>query len=194
MEGLKKGAVFLDRDGTINEEVGYLNDLAKLSLIPGAAEAVRMINESGMKAVVVTNQSGVGRGYFTEDFVKAAHEKIQERLGEKGAHIDAFYFCPHMPPEGGAEGAKACLCRKPETGMFRQAAEDLNIDLGLSYMVGDNLKDILAGQNAGVKTVLVRTGYGTETEKGSFPAGAGPLYIADDLLDAVKWIMRDRRP
>ena len=180
-------AVFLDRDGTINEEVGYLSRLDLLKLIPGTPEAIRLINEAGMITVVVTNQSGVARGYFSEDFVETVHRRINEMLQEQGARIDRFYFCPHHPVYGNGPYKIACSCRKPESGLFLRASEELDIDLARSYVVGDMLKDIDAGKRVGAKGVLVRTGYGrnvTQTDK--------PAYIAEDVLDAVKWILQDR--
>jgi D-glycero-D-manno-heptose 1,7-bisphosphate phosphatase len=142
----KKGpAVFLDRDGTINEEVGYLDRIEKLRLLPGAAAAIRRINQSGMKTVVVTNQSGIARGLFDEAFVALVHAHLQEMLRAEGALIDAFYFCPHHPTGGRGAYLKICGCRKPAPGMLLLAAEELRIDPTRSYMIGDTLKDIEAG-------------------------------------------------
>ena len=138
----KNAAVFLDRDGTINEEVGYLDSIDKLKLFANTAEAIRLINESGMKAVVITNQSGVAKGYFTEEFVRTVHERIQEMLRERGAFIDAFYYCPHHQTEGIGVYLQSCACRKPEAGMLIEASKELDIDLRRSYTVGDMLKDI----------------------------------------------------
>jgi D-glycero-D-manno-heptose 1,7-bisphosphate phosphatase len=137
MQAKKNTAVFLDRDGTINEEVGYLDSIDKLKLFPNAAAAIRIINESGMKAVVMSNQSGIARGYFTEEFVGTVHTHIQKTLRERGAFIDAFYYCPHHPTDGLGAYLKSCSCRKPEAGMLIAASEDLDIDLGKSYTVGD---------------------------------------------------------
>ncbi|MEA2013893.1 MAG: D-glycero-beta-D-manno-heptose 1,7-bisphosphate 7-phosphatase [Thermodesulfobacteriota bacterium] len=184
----KNKAVFLDRDGTINEEVSYLDSLEQLRIFPAAFDAVRMINEAGMKAVVITNQSGVARGLFDEDFVNAAHTRINEMLQKKGSFIDRFYYCPHHPTEGGGVYKTDCDCRKPEPGMILMAAEEMDIDLSKSYMVGDMPKDIEAARAAGVKGILVRTEYG---EKGTY-AGS-PVYVARDILDAVNWIMKDQK-
>jgi D,D-heptose 1,7-bisphosphate phosphatase len=181
-------AVFLDRDGTINEEVGYLKRLEDLKLIPGSSEAIRLINDAGMKTVVVTNQSGIARGFFGEEFVETVHRSLSEMLRREGAFIDRFYYCPHHPTAGKAPYRKACQCRKPEPGMLLQAAQDLNLDLAQSYVVGDMLKDLTVAQRVGAKGILVRTGYGrliTATDK--------PAYIAEDLLQAVKWIIEDLR-
>jgi D,D-heptose 1,7-bisphosphate phosphatase len=218
-EKKRPAAVFLDRDGTINEEVGYLDRMEKLKLIPGAAEAIRLINKSGMKAVVVTNQSGVARGVFDETFVEKTHTHLRGILRADGALIDAFYFCPHHPTEGRVEYLKICDCRKPAPGMLLRAVEELRIDPNHSYMVGDTLKDIEAGARAGAQGILVRTGYGEEAaaqlgpdeelrkngnmmphrvliEKGGVQGEAGiirPAHIAADLREAVAWIMEDRK-
>lgn len=184
----KHAAVFLDRDGTINEEVNYLSRMEQLRLYPQTAEAIRLINAAGMKAVVATNQSGIARGYFTEEFVRSVHDRINELLRDGGARIDGFYVCPHHPVYGNGIYKLDCECRKPKPGLLLQAAAELDIDLARSYMVGDMLKDIEAGKNAGARGVLVRTGYGSNIVRTDMPA-----YIAEDVLEAVQWIMRDRR-
>jgi D,D-heptose 1,7-bisphosphate phosphatase len=193
----KNTAVFLDRDGTINEEVGYLDSIDKLKLFANAAEAIRLINESGMKAVVITNQSGVAKGYFSEEFVRRVHEHIQERLREKGAFIDAFYYCPHHHTEGIGAYLQSCACRKPGAGMLTQASEELTIDLRRSYTVGDMLKDIQVAYAIGAKGILVKTGYGMNTVEKDLTSDSSkicqPSYIAEDILDAVKWIIKDRK-
>lgn len=183
----KCSAVFMDRDGTINEEVSYLSRMEQLRLYPQTYEAIRRINAAKMKAVVVTNQSGIARGYFSEDFVRSVHERINELLRAEGAHIDGFYVCPHHPIYGNGIYKQHCECRKPKPGMLLQAAEEMNIDLTRSYMIGDMLKDIEAGKKAGAKGVLVLTGYGPNIVRTDMPA-----YIAGDILDAVGWIMKDR--
>jgi len=185
-------AVFMDRDGTINEEVGYLDRLEKLVIYPQTFDAVRKINENGMKSVVITNQSGVARGYFTEDLVLEVHRRIQDSLRERGAHIDAFFYCPHHPTEGKAPYRIVCSCRKPEAGILIAAAKDMGINLEQSYMIGDTLKDIEAGAKAGAKGILVRTGYGEEQEKELVCSPVRPSYIADDILEAVEWIIKGR--
>jgi len=129
---MKTEAVFLDRDGTINEEVGYLDSLERLVIYPRAPEAIKILNESRMKVVVVTNQSGVARGYFTEDFVTSVHERMQEVLAKRQAHLDALYYCPHHPEGLGAYRRK-CPCRKPEPGMLFAAAREMDLDLSHSY-------------------------------------------------------------
>jgi D,D-heptose 1,7-bisphosphate phosphatase len=183
----KTSAVFLDRDGTINEEVEYLSRLEDLRIFPLCHEAIGRINKAGMKVIVVTNQSGVARGYFNEDFLHTLHGQINKMLGEGGAHIDRFYYCPHHPTEGKGTYTRDCDCRKPKTGMFLKAAREMGIDLSSSYMIGDHQKDMEAADNAGIKGVLVRTGYGKNAD-----VSEGTVYIASDLLDAVQWILKDR--
>jgi len=183
----KHAAVFLDRDGTINEEVSFLSRMEQLKLFPQTPEAIRLVNAAGMKAVVVTNQSGIARGYFTEAFVRSVHERINELLRAGGARIDGFYVCPHHPVYGNGIYKQDCGCRKPKPGLLLQAAAEMNIDLTRSYMVGDMLKDIEAGKRAGAKGVLVRTGYGLNIVRTDMPA-----FIAEDVLEAVQWILKDR--
>ena len=192
----KNTAVFLDRDGTINEEVGYLDSLNKIKIIPGAYEAIKLINLSGMKTIVITNQAGVARGFFTEESVDAANELIQSDLKKRGAYIDKFYYCPHHPTEGKGRYLQKCNCRKPAPGMILSAAGEFNINLTESYLVGDTFHDIQAAKNAGIKAILVKTGYGTELLDGGGNDQATPEskpdYIAEDILDAVQWILKDR--
>jgi len=185
----KHTAVFMDRDGTINEEVGYLDNLDKLQILPEAFEAVRLVNQNGMKTVVITNQSGIGRGFFDEAFVGRVHEEMRSLFLKEGAVIDSFYYCPHHPTEGMGQYRQVCSCRKPEPGLLLKAAEDLDIDIGKSYMIGDMPKDVEVGQRAGAKGILVQTGYGKVADMGSIH----PDYIAQDILDAVTWIMQDRK-
>jgi histidinol-phosphate phosphatase family protein len=182
-------AVFLDRDGTINEEVGYLDRIDKLRLIPGAAEAIRLLNAAGLKVVVVTNQSGVARGLFTEAFVVEVHRTLAERLERQGARIDRFDYCPHHPTEGSARYRRACPCRKPEPGMLLKAAAALAIDLGRSYVVGDTPRDLETARRVGARGILVRTGYGAEHLETVSAGGTDAAHIADDLLAAVRWIL-----
>ena len=186
-------AVFLDRDGVINEEVGYLDNLDKLKIIPGAYEAIKLINKSGMKAVVITNQAGVAKGLFTEDFVRETNYHLQKILREQEAYINNFYYCPHHPTEGEEPYRRICDCRKPPPGMLVQAARDLNIDLTKSYLVGDRFNDMEAATKAGVKGILVKTGYASELLQDDGPDKAKPEnkpdFIAADILDAVRWIL-----
>ncbi len=180
-------AVFLDRDGTINEEVGYLDSLDRLVIFPAAFDAVRMLNEAGFKVVVVTNQSGVARGFFDEDFVDTVHARMDEIFREKGAIIDRFYYCPHHPTEGIDRYRILCDCRKPAPGMLIKASEELCIDLAGSYVVGDMAKDIILANNVGAGGILVRTGYGNNVDASDIK----PVYVARDILDAANWIIKD---
>lgn len=192
----KNTAIFLDRDGTINDEVGYLDSADKLRIIPAAFEAVRLINASSMKAVVITNQAGVAKGLFTEEFVREINGQIQSAFLAQGALINRFYFCPHHPTEGIDPYRLICDCRKPEPGLLLQAAVDLNIDLARSYVIGDRLRDIETAHRAGAKGVLVMTGYGQDLMQEAGPDRANELnqpdYIAQDILEAVYWILKDR--
>ena len=183
-------AVFLDRDGTLNEEMGYINHIDRFVLIPGAAIAIRSINESDLKAVVVTNQSGMARGYFPKELIDQVHQKMSDLLEEEGAFLNGIYSCTHAPPNKGESGG--CGCRKPKIGLMKQAAQELNLDLEKSYVVGDRFKDVEMARNAGAKAVLVLTGYG----RGEFgflgPARkVEPDFVAEDLAEAVEWILSD---
>lgn len=188
----KVPAVFLDRDGTICEEVGYLARPDQLRLIPGSAEAIAALNRAGILAIVTTNQSGVARGYFTEENVAAVHERLKGLLGEMGAKLDAIYYCPHHAEKGLGQYRVACDCRKPLPGMIRRAATEFDIDLLHSYVVGDKITDIEFGRNAGLRTVLVLSGYGREeSQRLEAEGGAMPDFVANDLREAVSWILND---
>ena len=190
----KNVAVFLDRDGTINEEVGYLANLDKLKIIPTAYEAIKLINSNSMKAVVISNQGGIAKGFFTEEFVNTVNNIILVDLQKKGAIIDKFYYCPHHPEESNGVN---CNCRKPAPGMLLQAARELNIDLTRSYFIGDRFRDMEAARNVGAKGILVKTGYGKDLLQDDGPDKATPEgkpdYIAEDILEAVRWILEDRK-
>ncbi|PKN17939.1 MAG: D,D-heptose 1,7-bisphosphate phosphatase [Deltaproteobacteria bacterium HGW-Deltaproteobacteria-6] len=193
----KSIAIFLDRDGTINEEVGYIENLNKFRIIPAAFEAIRLINLSGLQAVVITNQAAIAKGLITEAFVGQTHELLQTELKQKGAAINAFYYCPHHPTEGSSAYRRICDCRKPAPGLLLQAAREMNIDLSSSYMIGDRYRDMEAAHRAGVKGVLVKTGYGADVLANAgpdeeTPAGK-PEFIAEDILEAVRWILRSRQ-
>jgi D-glycero-D-manno-heptose 1,7-bisphosphate phosphatase len=191
---MMRRAVFLDRDGVLCAEEGYISDARQLRLIHGAVDAIRLFNQNGLAAVVITNQSGVARGYFTEETVAALNRAMHERLEEQGARLDAVYYCPHHP-EGAVDKYRlACDCRKPATGMLRQAAEERNLDLKRSYLVGDKLSDIECAGRAGVKGILVLTGYGAEERKRlDQTPEVHPAFIAADLREAAGWILNDLR-
>lgn len=179
-----KRAVFLDRDGTINIEKEYLYQAEDFEFIPGAAEAIRLLNLAGIMVVVVTNQSGVARGFYTEDDVENLHRHIDRELERYGARVDLWLYCPHHPAGRGSY-ALPCNCRKPLPGMLQEAAARHDIDLEGSTMIGDKLADIEAGMAAGCRTVLVRTGYGADAEQFVGPRTT----ICDDLLSAVKSLL-----
>lgn len=180
-EGWMRRAVFLDRDGTLNVEKDYLYRIDDFEFVAGAEEAVRLFNEAGFMVVVVTNQSGVARGYYTEEDVETLHRHIGSQLERFGARVDAWLYCPHHP-EGRGSYALPCNCRKPLPGMLIEAARRFEIDLDDSIMIGDKVADISAGVAAGCRTVLVRTGYGSEEEQ--MVSAATPVY--DDLLSAAR--------
>jgi D-glycero-D-manno-heptose 1,7-bisphosphate phosphatase len=161
----KRCAVFLDRDGTINVEKDYLHKVEDFEFIPGAPETIKKLKDAGFLVIVVSNQSGVARGYFDEDAVNLLHEHIQDELKGYDTVIDAFYFCPHHPEEGLGAYKVACECRKGAPGMLLKAASEHGINLKNSFMVGDKLADIEAGQRAGCLSVLVMTGYGESVAK-----------------------------
>jgi len=173
-------AVFLDRDGTINLEKEYLYLIEDFDFVPGAPEAIRLLNEAGFFVVVVTNQSGVGRGYYTEEDVELLHRHIARELALCGARVDAWFYCPHHPAGRGSYSL-SCSCRKPLPGMLREAAQRFDIDLVRSVMIGDKLVDIEAGLAAGCRPILVRSGYGA-AEESRIPAG---IAVYDDLLRAA---------
>ena len=158
----KQKAIFLDRDGTINKYVGFLRNIDDFELLPGAAEAVKKINNAGYLAIVATNQPVIARGEVTVPELDRIHEKMETLLGKEGAYLDGLYYCPHHPHKGYAgeipELKIECECRKPKPGMLYQAAADFNIDLAASWMIGDGENDIRAGQAAGVRTVLIGEG------------------------------------
>jgi D-glycero-D-manno-heptose 1,7-bisphosphate phosphatase len=181
-----KPAVFLDRDGVVIEDSHYLGDRDRVRLLPGAAEAVAELNRAGRPVVVVTNQSGVARGLFSEADVHAVHAHLAELLLESGAKIDAFHFCPHHPEADVAAFRVECECRKPKPGMLLRAAAELGLDLAASWLVGDRVTDLEAGAAVGCRTVLVRTGYGVLVNAAALDRDTLNLeLVAADLADAV---------
>lgn len=183
-------AIIMDRDGTVCEEIGYVNHVDRVRLLPRSAEAIRAANEAGFQTVVVTNQAGVARGYFVESLIDEVHDRVRELLADSGARLDGIYYCPHHPEVGAPVYRKACACRKPSPGMLERARDEMGIDLPGSYMIGDSVKDILAGHRAGTTNILVLTGYGQgELEHQSHAWPVQPDYVAADLLTAVAWIL-----
>jgi D-glycero-D-manno-heptose 1,7-bisphosphate phosphatase len=180
---MKKPAVFIDRDGTINEQMGYVNHISRFVVLPGTAEAIRLLNGRRYWVIILSNQSGVGRGYFPEELVEAVHGHLKAVLEAESAVIDGIFYCPHHP------GAR-CDCRKPDVGMIRQACEQFDIDLASSYVVGDRATDLEMAQRFGLKGILVTTGYGRGEIDYVLPRSmVHPAHIAKDLLDAARWIV-----
>jgi D-glycero-D-manno-heptose 1,7-bisphosphate phosphatase len=177
----KNKAVFLDRDGTINVEKGYLHRIEDFDFIPGAPQAIKLLKDAGFLVIVVTNQSGIARGYYSVRSVSLLHRHMDVELARSGVSVDAYYVCPHHPHGTIEKYAKACKCRKPLPGMLLNAAEKFSIDMERSYMIGDKAADVEAGLRAGCRSLLVRTGYGSE-EMPMVPAGV-PSYA--DLLEAA---------
>ena len=172
-------AVFLDRDGTIARDVNYCRRVEDFEILPSVPEAIKLLNENGFKVVVITNQSGIARGYFTEETLAQIHQRMREKLAKHGTKVDAIYYCPHHPGD-------RCECRKPKTALFGRATEELDINLSHSFVIGDTQMDIGAGKTLGCKTVLVTTG----PKKGNDVIDP-PDYIAVNLLDASRWIVNN---
>ena len=180
-------AVFIDRDGTIVEEVGYLNHVSRFRMYPFVAGAIRRLNEARLPVIVITNQSGVGRGYFPESFVQTVHQLMTQQLAAAGAHLEGIYYCPHTPADG-------CDCRKPKLGMLERACREHALDLRRSFVVGDRYLDMDLAQRAGARGILVRTGYG-EGELAWHAAQwpRQPDFVAEDLAGAAEWILRQTK-
>ena len=186
-------AVFIDRDGTLTDEVGYVNHPSRLRLLPRSAEAIRRLNAAAVPAVVVTNQAGIARGYFSQDVLDTVNATLVTRLAEAGARLDGIYVCPHHPTEGEPPYRARCECRKPKPGLLRRAAAELGVDLARSTMIGDKPSDLVPGREVGAATVLVLTGYGCgEWEYHRDRFEVKPDHVADDLLDAVEWALAQR--
>jgi D-glycero-D-manno-heptose 1,7-bisphosphate phosphatase len=183
--------VFLDRDGTLIEEVGYLDRPARVQLYPWAADAVRALNRAGLVVVMVTNQSGVARGFFSEAVVHDVHDRIATLLALGDARLDAYYYCPHHPDGKVSEYARACDCRKPGRGLVDRAVEAFGVDPRASYAVGDRWFDVSLARTIGAKGVLVRTGYGADEEHRP-PSGVAADVVVNNLAEAASWILVDR--
>ncbi|MGF1512268.1 MAG: D-glycero-alpha-D-manno-heptose-1,7-bisphosphate 7-phosphatase [Elainellaceae cyanobacterium] len=191
---MPKPAVFLDRDGVLNVEAGYIRRVDDLRLIPGGAQAVRRLNQAGWFCCLVSNQSGPARGYYPTQHVEALHSRLERLLeAEANARLDALYYCPYLSPkEGGTDPAFAIWStwRKPNPGMLVAAAWDHDLDIGRSVMVGDKATDVDLAHNAGCRGVLVTTGYGDRVLSGKYQHQTQPDYVAADLSAAVDWILR----
>lgn len=179
-------AVFLDRDGTLNEDVGYPADFRQVHIYPAAFEAVRLLRGAGFAAVVVTHQSGLARGYFDGPELEALHARFLEAFARRGAPLDGLYSCPHAPAGPDGDG---CPCAKPRPGLGLRAAEELGLDLGASFMVGDKPDDVLFGLNIGARPVLVLTGHGRRAGAGLAALGVRPARTAAGILEAAAWIL-----
>jgi histidinol-phosphate phosphatase family protein len=182
-------AVFLDRDGTMIEDVGYLDHLDRVSFFPWTVDTVRALNRAGFALVVVTNQSGVARGFFPVSFVDATHRHISERLRDGGARIDAYYYCPHHPRGSVEPYVRDCDCRKPACGLVERASRDLRLDPARSFMVGDRCGDMELARAVGAKGILVRTGTGADQD---MQETIGADAIVDNLAAAASWILTHR--
>jgi D-glycero-D-manno-heptose 1,7-bisphosphate phosphatase len=186
---MSNAAVFLDRDGTLNEDPGYLGDPDKVVLFPNTGKALSLLkNTMKMKLVVISNQSGIARGLISEKDVKKVNQRINAILKSEEVEIDAFYYCPYHPEFNTPE---ECLCRKPSPQLVFRAAKDMQLDLSRSYFVGDAPGDIECGINAGLKTILVKTGYGQDSFYILKNENKIPTFVADDILQAAQYIYKD---
>jgi D-glycero-D-manno-heptose 1,7-bisphosphate phosphatase len=184
-----KRAVFLDRDGTLIEDVGYLDTLSRMVFYPWTVDAVRMLNRAGLAVIVVTNQSGVARGLFDEAFVRETHCAMDARFEAGGARIDGYYYCPHHPDGRVAGYSRRCDCRKPDRALIDRASADLGLDPGHSFLVGDTWTDVELGRSIGARSILVRTGAGAEQETAPIDRVTADV-VVDNLAAAVGWILR----
>jgi D-glycero-D-manno-heptose 1,7-bisphosphate phosphatase len=187
---MKRPALFMDRDGTVSEEVGYVNHPSRFRLFPYSAEAIKLLNDNGWLAIVVTNQAGVARGYFAEEVILQIHEQLQRDLETSGAKVDAIYYCAHHPSVGEPPYRLDCDCRKPRTGLIERAAADFEIDLQRSWVVGDRYSDIELARNARLHSAFVLSGYGRgewEYQRASWKLG--PDAVGETLLDVVRIVI-----
>lgn len=182
-------AAFLDRDGTIIVERGYLRDPEGVEVMPGVAEAIGMLNQWGYWVFGVSNQSGVARGYYGTAEVDAVNQRVIDSLAQRGARLDRIYYCIHLPEITRARGEQVCNCRKPAPGLIEQACADFPIDLARSFVIGDQLCDIELARTLGIPGLLVLTGFG-ESERRRLGPNHSPDHIAGDLLAAVRWLGR----
>ncbi|MEA2040376.1 MAG: HAD family hydrolase [Thermodesulfobacteriota bacterium] len=191
---MRKPAVFIDRDGTINEQMGYINHISRFVLLPGAAQAIRLLNRSNYLAIIVSNQSGVARGYFPIGLVDQVHARMNRLLEMEQAVFDGIFFCPHYPKGTVPEYSIECDCRKPGTGLIKKACEKFAIDMENSYVIGDRCSDIELAHRANVQGIMVTTGYGRGDVEHVLPHSPfQPVHIAGDLLHAVRWILKKEK-
>jgi D-glycero-D-manno-heptose 1,7-bisphosphate phosphatase len=192
---LKRPAIFMDRDGTVNEQMGYINHLCRFVLLPRSGEAVRLLNQNGFLAIIVSNQSGVARGYFPIELVYKVHDHMGMLLKQEGAVLDGIFFCPHYPGGKVSEYSRPCDCRKPRTGLIDQACRQFAIDMTNSYVIGDRCTDMELASRSGLRGIMVKTGYGLGDLEYVLPHSAyQPFHVAEDLLDAVRWIVARSSP
>lgn len=189
-----KQAVFIDRDGTISEEVGYINHASRFRVFPYSGAAIKLLNDAGWLAIVLTNQAGVARGYFSEEMIQTVHEQLEIELNKDGARLDAIYYCAHHPSLGEPPYRFACDCRKPKPGLILRAAEEMDLDLSHSWMIGDRYSDIELARNAGVNSAFVLSGYGRgEWEHQRATWNYEPDLVAETLLEVVQKIISGRK-
>jgi len=181
-------AIFLDRDGTLNEDPGYISDPEKVVLFPETGNALALLKKYGFLLIVISNQSGIARGLMSGKDVDAVNERINNLLSEYKVKIDAFYYCPAHPDYSSED---ECGCRKPSAKLLYEAAKEFNIDLQKSYFIGDSVSDVQCGKNAGIKTILVRTGKGEESISILHKENNFPTFVADNLLNACNFILAD---
>lgn len=192
---MKKPAVFMDRDGTINEQMGHINHLSRFVVLPRVPEAIALLNRAGFLALIVSNQSGVAQGYAPLELVHEVHRRLESVLRENGAFLDGIFFCPHHPRGTVPQFAGECDCRKPKTGLIDQARKALEIDMARSYVVGDRCQDIRLAHRSGIPGILVKTGYGLGEAEHVLPGvPEKPAHIAEDLYGAVRWILEKEGP
>ncbi|MDQ3649599.1 MAG: HAD family hydrolase [Acidobacteriota bacterium] len=192
---MTRRAVFIDRDGTISEEVGYVNHPSRYRVFPYSAQAIKLLNDAGWLAILVTNQAGVARGYFAEEMIGTVHHILIQELERGGARLDAIYFCPHHPTVGDPPYRFDCDCRKPKPGLIRRAVAEFRIDAARSWMVGDRYSDTELARNAGVRAAFVLSGYGRgEWEHQRIAWRHQPDAVAENLLEAVEMIIAEKEP
>jgi len=186
---MKRPAVFIDRDGTISEEVGYVNHPSRFRVFPYSAEAIRILNDNGWLAILITNQAGVARGYFSEDLIVNVHDRLKSDL--ENAQLDAIYYCAHHPSVGEPPYRFDCDCRKPKPGLIDRAAKDFEIEMSASWMVGDRYGDVELARNAGLRSAFVLSGYGRgEWEYQRAAWKYEPDLVCENLLEAVRMIVK----
>jgi D-glycero-D-manno-heptose 1,7-bisphosphate phosphatase len=191
---MKNRAIFIDRDGTLNEDVGYITEISQFRLFDFAAESIKLINDAGWYAVIITNQAGIARGDYTEEFLVQIHAQMETSLLRRGARLDAIYYCPHHPDFGVPPYRQDCNCRKPKPGLIEKAAKDHSLDLRECYVIGDRSRDVETGYAVGARSVMVMTGYGREEYSNQHATWTRqPDYVCENVLDAVRWIL-DNNP